>query len=202
MTVALNILATAGLGISWEFTPPKTEHGKNRDSSEILSADYRDTMSILLSSIRMLSLTPESLYRLDSKYVRRLPLPKALREHLIAAEHFETLMRHMVAERRDEFRNGKVKDNILLNAMIAQSEAAVTENGLGMSDKELFGNMFGYSVAGHETTAHTLNYTLHLLVAFPEWQDGFRPRWHPDKSAPGNIRPITSVVVLGKKKEP
>ncbi|KAJ0121462.1 cytochrome p450 [Diaporthe amygdali] len=171
MTVALNVLATAGLGQSWRFTPATSQHGKRPDSSGDYSADYRDTMAILLSDMRILSLMPNWLYSLDPMYVRLLPIPRAFREHLIAAKHFKMLMRQMVEERRADFRAGKVKDNIFLNAMIAQSEASAVEKGLGLTETEIFGNMFGYGVAGHETTAHTLNYTLHLLAAYPEWQE-------------------------------
>lgn len=174
MTVALNVLATAGLGQSWKFKPSTSQQGKRRDTSAIQSADYRDTMATLLSSMNILSLTPDWMYDLNLTYVPLLPLSRTWKDHLIAAKRLRMLMREMVEERRTEFREGKIKDNIFLNAMIAQSEASVTEKstkGTGLSDGELFGNMFAYSVAGHETTAHTLNYTLHLLAAYPEWQE-------------------------------
>lgn len=170
MTVALNVLATAGLGHSWRFSPT-SQHDDLREKSEISATDFRDTMATLLSNMTILSLTPDWLYDLNLKYATKLPLPKSWIDHLIAAKHFRLLMRQMVEERRAEFRDGKVKDNIFLNAMIAQSEASAIEKGMGLSDLELFGNMFTYGVAGHETTAHTLNYTLHLLAAYPEWQD-------------------------------
>lgn len=171
MTVALNVLATAGIGQSWTFRPSASQQGARHDSKEIQSANYRDTMATLLSSMNILSLTPDWMYDLNLKYIPFLPLPKTWKVHLIAAKRLRFLMRQMVDERRDEFRDGKIKDNIFLNAMIAESEASVTEKGGGLSDGELFGNMFAYSVAGHETTAHTLNYTLHLLAAYPAWQD-------------------------------
>lgn len=171
MTVALNVLATSGLGQSWRFQPSTSQQRERRDASEIQSADYRDTLATLLSSMNILALTPDWLYDLNLKYVPLLPLPKAWRDHLVAAKRMRTLMRQMVEERRIEFRNGKIRDNIFLNSMIAESEASVTEKGGGLSDGEVFGNMFAYSVAGHETTAHTLNYTLHLLSAYPKWQD-------------------------------
>lgn len=171
MTVALNVLATAGLGQSWQFTPPTEQHGRTPATSQISATDYRDTMATLLSDMTTLSLTPDWLYDLDLKYVTILPLPRAWIDHLIAAKHFRVLMRRMVDERRAEFRDGKVQDNIFLNAMIAQSKNSVLEKGMGLTDMELFGNMFTYGVAGHETTAHTLNYTMHLLAAYPEWQD-------------------------------
>lgn len=171
MTVALNVLATAALGQSWRFQPSTSQQGQRRDTSEIQSADYRDTLALLLSSMNILALTPDWLYALDLKYATRLPLPRTWRDHLVAAKRMRVLMRQMVEERRSEFREGKIKDNIFLNSMIVASEASVSEKSGGLSDGELFGNMFTYSVAGHETTAHTLNYSLHLLAAYPEWQD-------------------------------
>lgn len=171
MTVALNVLATAALGQSWTFQPATSQQSQRRGTSEIQSADYRDALAMLLSSMNILSLTPDWLYALDLKYATRLPLPRTWRDHLVAAKRMRVLMRQMVEERRREFREGKIKDNIFLNSMIVASEASSSEKSGGLSDGELFGNMFTYSVAGHETTAHTLNYSLHLLAAYPEWQD-------------------------------
>lgn len=172
MTVALNVLATAGLGQSWTFRPSRAQDGGRRGPTELQSANYRDTMATLLSSMNILSLTPDWMYDLSPKYVPLLPLSKTWKDHLIAAKRLRMLMRQIVDERRAEFRDGKIKDNIFLNSMIAESESSVSEKGGGgLSDGELFGNMFAYSVAGHETTAHTLNYTFHLLAAYPEWQD-------------------------------
>jgi cytochrome P450 len=41
----------------------------------------------------------------------------------------------------------------------------------GLSDKEIFGNIFIYSLAGHETTACTLAYSIFLLAGHPQWQE-------------------------------
>lgn len=171
MTVALNVLATAGLGHSWSFRQSTSQNSGRRDTSEIQSADYRDTLATILSSMNVLSLTPDWMYDLNLRYVPLLPLPKAWRDHLMAAKRLRMLMRKIVEERRAEFRDGKIKENTFLNSMIAESETSATGKGAGLSDLELFGNMFAYSVAGHESTAHTLNYALNLLAAYPEWQD-------------------------------
>jgi cytochrome P450 len=43
-----------------------------------------------------------------------------------------------------------------------------------MSDKQLIDNLLTFLVAGHETTAKALTWTLYLLARAPEWQDRVR----------------------------
>ena len=40
----------------------------------------------------------------------------------------------------------------------------------GLTDEEIFGNIFAFNLAGHETTANTLATSLVLLAANPECQ--------------------------------
>ena len=39
-----------------------------------------------------------------------------------------------------------------------------------LTDSEIYGNLFSYNLAGHETTSNTLAYATILLAANPEWQ--------------------------------
>ena len=41
----------------------------------------------------------------------------------------------------------------------------------GLSELEVYGNMFVYNFAGHDTTAITLSWTIYLIAAHPEVQD-------------------------------
>ena len=45
---------------------------------------------------------------------------------------------------------------------------------LGLSNEELLGNMFIFSLAGHETTANALSAAIIFLAANPRWQDWLR----------------------------
>ena len=53
----------------------------------------------------------------------------------------------------------------------AAKEAGADKSRLCLTDNEIFGNIYIYNVAGHETSAVTLAYTIALLACFPEWQD-------------------------------
>ncbi|KAL2273597.1 hypothetical protein FJTKL_04194 [Diaporthe vaccinii] len=186
MTLALNVLAAAGLGYSWKYVPV----GQDSEAADEFSARYRDNLALLLTSIRLLSMTPKWMYELSPDRVKYLP--KLFRDHVLAAQAFKKQMRQLVEERKVEVAAGRANENIFLNAMIAKSdemrqekaakpsgaggEFGEMDSGLagGLSDDEIFANMFDYNIAGHETTAHSLNYCFHILSVEPEWQDWIR----------------------------
>lgn len=183
MTLALNVLAAAGLGYSWKYVPV----GQDSEAADEFSARYRDNLALLLTSIRLLSTTPKWMYELSPDRVKYLP--KLFRDHVLAAQAFKKQMRQLVEERKVEVAAGRANENIFLNAMIAKSdemrqEKAAKPSGAGgefgemdaglaggLSDDEIFANMFDYNIAGHETTAHSLNYCFHILSVEPELQD-------------------------------
>ncbi|KAG8166139.1 hypothetical protein KVR01_004691 [Diaporthe batatas] len=186
MTLALNVLAAAGLGYSWKYIPA----GKETQAGDEFSARYRDNLALLLTSIRILSITPKWMYELGPSRIKYLP--KLFRDHVLAAQAFRKQMRELVEERKVEVAAGRANENIFLNAIIAKSVEMRQEklaNSLGaggeigeleaggaggLNDDELFANMFSYNIAGHETTAHSLNYCLHILSVEPGWQDWIR----------------------------
>ena len=45
-----------------------------------------------------------------------------------------------------------------------------------MSDSLIVDNIVTYLLAGHETTAKALTWTLYVLAQFPEWQERSAPR--------------------------
>jgi len=72
-----------------------------------------------------------------------------------------------------EAANGETGHPNLLNTLVQKSEMVKRSNtaGGGFTDDEIYGNLFIFSFAGHETTANTLTYSIYLLAAFPKWQD-------------------------------
>ena len=55
-----------------------------------------------------------------------------------------------------------------MSSLVRASDQA-KENAL--TDDEIYGNTFIDNLAGHETTVHTLTYTINLLAAHPFYQD-------------------------------
>lgn len=176
MTMTLNVLATSALGKSWGFRG--TEGGESEGLGDTDSMVYRNCLAYLLRSIRFLVLTPLWVYSLPLSV-----LPGELRKHVSAYRDFRQYMAVMIREKKAEVAAGEISDDTFLNTIVSKSEefrkqGKATVEGVGvsggLSDDELFGNLFTYNFAGHETTAGALCYALHLLAVYPEVQDWAR----------------------------
>ncbi|KKY20233.1 putative cytochrome p450 monooxygenase [Diplodia seriata] len=109
-----------------------------------------------------------------------------------SAEDYEEV-RKAVEEKRP------TEENLMTNLVRASIGAtnsdvhdSVSQRKTGMTREEVFGNMFVFNFAGHDTTAHSLNFTFYLLAVHPwvqEWmneeikhvfQDGNVSSWNYD----------------------
>jgi len=91
-----------------------------------------------------------------------LPRPggQAVRAH-------ETRLRQAVAELVQTRRAGAAKGEDLLARMVRASDA---ETGRSMSDALLVDNIVAFLMAGYDTTAFSLTWTIYLLAHSPEWE--------------------------------
>lgn len=143
---------------------------------------YCDRLTALLSSplsAIITGTTPKWVYDHGPDYPWLLP--KVLREHVVIARDFKKQVQDLVAERKAEIASGRAKEHNFLNAIIVNSEDMQRElnqrdkslaSGLaGFTPDEFYSNLVNFGIAGHETTAHTICYCLHVLAAHPELQD-------------------------------
>lgn len=77
-------------------------------------------------------------------------------------------MAEIIEEEKLLLAQGKQSRDNLMTALIRSSSEA--ERGQSLTEAEIFGNMFVFNFAGHDTTAHTLAYTFVLLAAHPNVQ--------------------------------
>lgn len=82
-----------------------------------------------------------------------------------AIQYVETQMNRLIAEARDsEAQNKKIRS--MLDILVAARDQ---ENpNLRLNDQEIFGNIMTLMLAGEDTTAHTLTWSLHYLAHNPE----------------------------------
>lgn len=94
-----------------------------------------------------------------------LGLPTQVRKRYRAAlGELDEIIHGFIAHRRQM----TVKPNDLLTMLM---EARDAESGLGMPDVQLRDELMTMFVAGHDTTANALAWTLYLLAAHPEWRE-------------------------------
>jgi cytochrome P450 len=90
------------------------------------------------------------------------PHPGMLRMR-IAQRQLRGAVANLVAERR----SAQAQTDDLLQRLI---KARNPETGAAMSDALLIDNLLTFFLAGHETTAKALTWTLYLLARAPEWE--------------------------------
>ncbi|KAL8911697.1 MAG: hypothetical protein Q9171_003187 [Xanthocarpia ochracea] len=166
-TLALHVLTCAGFGESYPFNEGvrkvATGHGMT----------YRDSLSLCLSNIITFAIIPK-------RYLSLSFMPEKLRKLGRAAQEFQQYMEEMLARERSSGAKGKSETPNLMSALVRASDedAQAKESGqhskLGLTDEEIFGNIFAYNLAGHETTANTVAFAVVLLAAHPQYQDWVR----------------------------
>ncbi|WP_237562806.1 cytochrome P450 [Bacillus dakarensis] len=129
----------------------------------------------------------EKVMKLAIKRMRRaIPLPlwlpsKSNREFKQAAKVLDAVLFNIIDQRR---RGGIQKEDLLGMIMAARDD----ENGTGMTDKQIRDELMTIFLAGHETTANALSWTLYLLAQ------------HPDKEA--KMHAEIDSVIRGKTIRP
>lgn len=175
---ALHVLTGAGFGMSYDFDSslkvPSPGH----------SVSYRDALRTVMDNIFI------TYFIASAKGLPSFILPRKARGVLTAVDEFKSYMSEVVAQERDQHRRGEGASTAnLMSSIIRASDDAATESTAkasvdarqasslraNLTDSEIWGNLFIYNVAGHETTAGTLAYAIGLLACHPEWQDWLQP---------------------------
>lgn len=168
-TIALNVLMGAGFGTSYAFRDGVDKKLKG------FKMTYRAALATCMSDIFMVFVLPPILLSLPV-------LPKKLAKYKIAVAEFRRHLQDMVAAAKARTKTGnavsieKPEQATLLSSLVAKaqeggSSGTSTEAANTLSDSEIYGNLFMFSFAGHETVAMTLSYAIYLFAAFPEWQE-------------------------------
>ncbi|KAI4108318.1 MAG: hypothetical protein LQ339_002219 [Xanthoria mediterranea] len=167
-TLALHVLTCAGFGESYPFNQGVRKVAKGH------AMTYRDSLALCLSNIITFAIIPK-------RYLSTSFFPQKLRKLGQAVQEFQQYMEEMLARERDSGANGTSETPNLMSALVRASDedAHAKDSGqhsskLGLTDEEIFGNIFAYNLAGHETTANTVAYALVLLAAHPQYQDWVR----------------------------
>ena len=170
-TIALHVLTSVGFGLSYPF------HGGVRDLPAGHTMTYRDALALCLRNTFTFSI-------FSRKTLSRSFLPKKLRALGLAIKEFQTYMEEMLSRQQAVGEEHEHESINLMSALVRASEEArrtQDKSGsgrLGLTDDEIFGNIFAFNLAGHETTANTLAASLMLLAAHPECQEWLAEEIH------------------------
>lgn len=155
-TLSLHVLSRAGFGKSFKFEG----HDARHEASP--SANYKASLQTILENCILIM-------ALGTKFLSNPWLPRKLRRLHEACVAFQAYMTETYDEEKKAIAEGRSTDRNLMNSLVraSQDQAKV---GTGLTESEIYGNMFVFNFAGHDTTAHTFNFAIFLLAANPEVQ--------------------------------
>lgn len=159
MVLALHVLTAAGFGRSYTFGSGLEKPLANH------SLTYRDALSLILGNLFTAVFT--ATVNLPSWI-----LPSRFKQVQDAVANFDQYMAEMVAEEREAMDSGAPEQDNLMSILVRASENqnSGSKGARHLTDSEIYGNLFSYNLAGHETTSNTLAYATILLAANPKWQ--------------------------------
>ncbi|OQU94990.1 hypothetical protein CLAIMM_01262 [Cladophialophora immunda] len=165
-TLALNVLSGAGFGRPQPFDSRyrKPEAGYEFSFLEAIHI----LMDSLFTTVVMKSAANAPAWLLPRTF-------KRVRKSLVECRRH---LGEMVKAEQEAYARGQGGNtHNLMSTLVRVSEQAKLHvdtdrtRRLWLSDDEIYGNLFLYNLAGHETTANALTYGLALLAAHPELQD-------------------------------
>lgn len=112
-------------------------------------------------------------------------LPKSWKELHQATITFKNYMTNAYEEEKQSMAHGKKEKNNLMTSLVRASQAVTDSDALaagkdranppqgpgGLTEQEIYGNIFVFNFAGHDTTANSLAFGLALIATRHDVQD-------------------------------
>ncbi|KAI0200589.1 cytochrome P450 [Astrocystis sublimbata] len=154
-TLSLHVLSRAGFGKSFPFVGHE-----DRQSSISPSSNYKESLQTILENCVLI-------LALGTDFLAIRWLPRQLRLVHEAWIYFREYMTTMHEEEKRAFAEGKTTDNNNLMTLLVRASQDEEKTSEGLTESEIYGNMFAFNFAGHDTTANTFTFAIYFLAAHP-----------------------------------
>ncbi|KAK4498145.1 hypothetical protein PRZ48_010801 [Zasmidium cellare] len=160
MRLSLHVISRAGFGVGL-FWPHEKSDTKIPPGHKM---SYKSALETLLENLIIMILTPQWLLKYSP-----------LKMHKVAYQAFcewGQYMREMYNDKRAEVKSGSSRDGMDLMGALVKG-AGITEESLKdpekggsqlLTDDEILGNAFVFILAGHETAANTIHFSVLFLA--------------------------------------
>lgn len=168
-TLSLHVLTGAGFGKHFPFEGHDERLARGSAGATSASGNYKNALQTILENcILIMGIGPRALAR------ARPWLPRTWKLGVLAetCAEFQRYMTEMYEEEKAKHQQGKPEPGAkrtLISSLVGASQAG-TKDGTGLTEREIYGNMFMLNFAGHDTTAHTFTFAVHFLAARPDIQ--------------------------------
>jgi cytochrome P450 len=212
LELSLNVISDAGFGVKLAFKPSLT--GASDDSNGLFAdsatpaVGYRFTFRGVMEYMNRSMLSVFFANGVLPKWVPRRLVP-FLKKDFAAHEDLEKYLLALV----EKAEAGEEETHNLLERLVRsrrEEQEVTNKRNPGLSDSEVLGNVYIFSIAGHETTATTLRFVLVLLAIHEDVQEtlyreivevlGDRPNDSAYESAfPRLVTPLCIMVCLSSQ---
>lgn len=166
-TVSLHVMSGAVFGKSYPFQGADERSSSTQEGS----SSYGEALRIILD--RCIPLVV-----LGRKNLSKSWLPKNFRELYQATLVFQEHMTEAYETEKRSINHEDKLENNLMTSLVRASQAHVDQKGStvgshqeGLTEEEVYGNVFVYNFAGHDATANSLTIGICLLATRPDIQD-------------------------------
>ncbi|KAI4144900.1 MAG: hypothetical protein LQ340_006499, partial [Diploschistes diacapsis] len=159
-TVALHVLTRIAFGVENTFGEGvgRVEPG--------YQLSFRESIQLILQRLFLL-------FVLGKQAPLSPVMPASFQKLGLAVVEYERYVGGLLEnERKASNQRTESRNNLMsVLARASDSEKASGRASQSMTDQEIFGNIFIFNIAGHDTTANTLAFAIAMLAAHPEVQD-------------------------------
>jgi cytochrome P450 len=166
-TLSLNILSRAGFGKSFKF---QGHDDMKKSDIPSPSSSYRQSLQVILENAVLI-------LAFGTKFLANPWLPRKFRQVHEACASFQKYMTDLYEEEKSAIAEGRTTDSNLMTSLVRASQEEAETTG-GLTESEIYGNMFTFNFAGHDTTAHTFTFAVYFLAAHPDVQDWLSEEIH------------------------
>ncbi|KAI1270251.1 putative cytochrome P450 [Xylariaceae sp. FL1019] len=159
-TLSLDVLCKVGFGKSFSFEG--SEEATHANPSE----SYKQSLQLILENcILIIAMGPP--------FFTKMPwLPQKWRRVGEAVTAFRQFMTDMYEAEKRRVSSGTSSaggNRTFLSSLAKASLEA--KDGVGLTEQEIYGNIFVINFAGHDTSAHVFTFAVYFLAANPQVQD-------------------------------
>jgi cytochrome P450 len=156
-SLSLHVMSRAGFGKSFKY---QDAHQRAEATLNNTSLSYQDSLKLIMENCVII-------FALGRKFLSKPWLPQKLQQLHAACDAFQAHMSQQYEHAKVS--KGSGDRNFLASLVRASQEDSGSLGGL--SESEIYGNMFTFNFAGHDTTSHTFTFALYFLAANPAVQD-------------------------------
>jgi cytochrome P450 len=186
MQLSINVISRAGLSqkLEWAKAAEDSEVTGNRSLPNGHTMSFTHSLHCLLSHLLLVMLLPKwflSMLSLSKVLLACILIvclgnyPSAmLRESCEAYDEWGKYMKEIVAAKKNAIRSGRESPTVDIIGQLVKGQQEGTQGKSqgpeALTDSEVMGNLFVFMLAGHETSANSIHFSLLLLAIHPEIQ--------------------------------